>query len=83
MSSLQKVMAEALELAERDRASLAVRLIDSLDSESDEGADEAWSQEIERRVTDLDANPSIAVTWESVRKRIDERLAVQPEQPSK
>lgn len=44
---------EALKLPPKDRARLAKRLIVSLDSEPEEGAEGAWAREIERRVEEL------------------------------
>ena len=50
---LERLEAEALELAPDDRAALAHRLIDSLDDCPDEDPTEvelAWEREIQRRV---------------------------------
>jgi putative addiction module component (TIGR02574 family) len=42
-------------LPSRDRAELAQFLIDSLDSESDAGAGDAWEAELSRRAADIRA----------------------------
>jgi Putative addiction module component len=44
---------QALSLSEEERAELACSLIDSLDATVDEGAEEAWDEEIARRIHDL------------------------------
>jgi putative addiction module component (TIGR02574 family) len=49
-------------------------LIDSLDATAEEGADEAWEREIERRIADLDSGRAKAVPWEVVRGRISAKL---------
>ena len=82
MNSLQRIMAEAMELDEKERASLAVRLLESLDTESDDGSEDAWRLEIERRLDDLDANPSNTLSWQDVKQRLNDRLGGEQEQPS-
>lgn len=49
----RQLESEALKLSATDRARLAERLIASLDPEPEEGAEEAWAREIERRVEEL------------------------------
>lgn len=49
----RQLESEALKLPAKDRARLAERLIASLDPEPEEGAEEAWAREIERRVEEL------------------------------
>ncbi len=51
--SARHLESEALKLPAKDRARLATRLIVSLDEEPEEGAEEAWAREIERRVEEL------------------------------
>ena len=46
----KKLLDEAMELPEEDRAELAHELLATLDTEVEEGAEEAWAEEIERRV---------------------------------
>ncbi len=55
---LKKLEAEAMELSRRERAELAHRLIVSLEEEaSDDPAEveQAWAEEIQRRVAQLEA----------------------------
>ncbi len=49
----RQLESKALKLPAKDRARLAKRLIASLDPEPEEGAEEAWAREIERRVEEL------------------------------
>ena len=69
-----KLLQTALTLSEEERADLASSLIDSLDATAEEGADEAWEREIERRIADLDSGRAKAVPWEVVRGRISGKL---------
>jgi putative addiction module component (TIGR02574 family) len=69
-----KLLQTALTLSEEERADLACSLIDSLDATAEEGADEAWEREIERRIADLNSGRAKAVPWEVVRGRISAKL---------
>lgn len=61
---------QASTLDERDRATLAGLLLESLDQEVDEGVESAWQEEIERRLAELDANTVELVPWEEVKARL-------------
>jgi putative addiction module component (TIGR02574 family) len=65
---------DASELSERDRATLAGLLIESLDAEPEPDVEAAWSAEIERRVADIDSGNVKAIPWEDVRRRLLDRL---------
>ena len=60
----------ALELPPEERAALAERLIQSLDSPVEDGVDAAWSEEIRRRLERLDAGLAQMVPWTEARRRI-------------
>ena len=57
-------------LSEKDRATLAGLLIESLESEVDPDVEDAWRAEIERRVAELDAGTVETVPWEVIKARI-------------
>ena len=59
----QQLLTEALSLPETDRGELVARLIDSLDSQSDADAATAWSEEIERRLREMDDGAVQMVPW--------------------
>ena len=65
-----QLLRQALALDERDRASLAGALIESLDPEFQPGAAEAWDAEIERRVKELESHSVETVPWSKVRERL-------------
>ena len=69
-----ELLRKALELSASERADLAGNLIDSLDDTVDEGAEEAWQQEIARRVEEVRAGKAILVPWEEVRRRVSAKL---------
>jgi putative addiction module component (TIGR02574 family) len=72
--SLEQVLRDASELPERDRATLAGLLIESLESEREPDVEAAWANEIERRVAELDAGTVRTVPWDDVRRRLIDRL---------
>jgi putative addiction module component (TIGR02574 family) len=65
---------DASELPERDRATLAGLLIESLEADAEPDVQAAWSDEIQRRVADLDAGSVETIPWEEVRRRLLDRL---------
>ena len=78
-NAVDRVLREALELAERDRAMLAARILESLDAAHDTGEDEihtdeiqqAWEGEIERQsAAVLNFGHVISTPWGDVRRPI-------------
>jgi len=64
----------ASELPEEERAALAGLLLDSLDREVDPDAEEAWSQEIRKRLSEIDSGQVQLVPWSTVRDQLNQRL---------
>lgn len=75
MSDSATVFDAALDLSEDQRASLALRLIESLDGGPDDDVEEAWRQEIARRVEELRSGAATTVPSSEVRRRVLGRLA--------
>jgi len=61
---------KALDLNGRERAALAARLIESLDTEIEEGAEAEWLAEVERRMEELDSGKVQSIPWDEVRRRL-------------
>lgn len=72
--SSKELLAAALALPLAERADLARELIASLDGPPDADADQAWAEEIERRVADWRAGRTKGVAWPEAEARILERL---------
>jgi putative addiction module component (TIGR02574 family) len=70
-----ELLRDALALAPEARAALIDSLIDSLDQTVEEGAEEAWRQEIEFRLQQIDAGAVELISWRSARQRLRDRLA--------
>ncbi len=75
MSSAKNVLNLGLQLPAGERAGVALELIASLDGAPEDGVDEAWLDEAERRQREAGDDPASFEPWEEVRARILERLA--------
>jgi putative addiction module component (TIGR02574 family) len=53
-TSLESIAFEALELPTDQRATLAYKILTSIELESEAGVDEAWQNEIEKRIKAYD-----------------------------
>ncbi|HQR53952.1 MAG TPA: addiction module protein, partial [Burkholderiales bacterium] len=61
---------KALALDASDRTELVGLLIDSLDPETEQGAEAAWLREIDRRARELDSGTVQTIPWEIARERL-------------
>ena len=68
--SREEVFRKALGLDASDRNELVGLLIDSLDPETEQGAEAAWLQEIDRRARELDSGAVQTIPWEIARERL-------------
>jgi putative addiction module component (TIGR02574 family) len=68
------VLKNALALGPEERAALVDRLIDSLEETVDEGAEEAWREEIYRRLQQIDSGAVRLIPWDDARRRLQARL---------
>jgi len=71
--SARELFEEAMRLDPEGRATLMRLLIETLDAESEEGVEDAWRVEIERRMAELDSGAVQAVPWEDLRARLYRR----------
>lgn len=72
-SDLEDVLAAALRLPDDARAALAAELLQSLDyAEIDGDADveDAWADEIKRRLDEVDAGTVTPISWPEARRRL-------------
>ncbi len=65
-----QLLDEALRLPDPDRAELAARLIESLDSATDDNADALWGEEVRQRLDDLDHGRVATIPWPEARRMI-------------
>ena len=66
----RKLFEEAMRLDAEDRVALAGLLIESLEPESEEGVEEAWVAEVERRMAELDSGAVQTLPWDELRARL-------------
>lgn len=66
----KKILDDAMRLSEADRAEMAGLLIESLDDVADENVQQAWNDEIARRLAELDNGSVKAISWSEVRRRM-------------
>lgn len=72
--SPEEVLRDALALPAEARAALIGPLVDSLDTEVDEGAEQAWREEIIRRLREIDNGIAKLIPWDEARRRLLARL---------
>ena len=73
---VSEVLEKALALPVQDRGLIIDRLIESLDNEpAEEGVEEAWSEEIKRRVDDIKSGRVEMIPGEEVHRRLLARLS--------
>jgi putative addiction module component (TIGR02574 family) len=66
----EEIYRAALGLKEGERAELAALLLESLDTEAEEGVESAWIVEIDSRIKQLDSGAVAAIPWEEARARL-------------
>lgn len=62
----EQILRSALALPESERAEIAASLIDSLELQRDEDADEVWAEEIRRRLESIDKGEVKLIPWDDV-----------------
>ena len=68
---VSEVLEKALALSSQDRGLIIDRLIESLDDEpADEGVEAAWSEEIKRRVEEIQSGKVEMIPGEEVGRRL-------------
>ena len=63
------LLKRALALPSAERAALANTLLDSLES-SNLSVEEAWDEEVARRIKDLQAGRAVTVPWEQLHREL-------------
>jgi putative addiction module component (TIGR02574 family) len=68
------LLQKALQLPEEERAELASSLLRSLDPAVEQGVQEAWNEEIARRIARLESGQSKSVPWPELLGRLTSKL---------
>ena len=72
--ALKRALDLALELPESDRAALAHDLLASLDGPADADAEQAWENEIAKRLDELHSGKAQTIDADEALRRIDWQL---------
>ena len=68
--AVEELYEQASQLPAHDRAELAGRLLESIEDPPDEGVEEAWAAEIERRMVEYRAGRVESIPWSEVRAHL-------------
>ena len=63
------LLKRAMALPVEERAALANTLLDSLETTT-QSVDEAWDEEVKRRIEDLKAGKAVTVPWEQLHREL-------------
>ncbi len=74
MSNLLEILKSAMSLDVHDRATLAERLLASLEELSEEEAESLWAEEAQRRLEEYRAGRAKAIRAEEVHKKAERLL---------
>jgi putative addiction module component (TIGR02574 family) len=66
---LSDLLKRALALSVDERAALANTLLDTLEG-TDESVQEAWDEEVARRIADLKAGKAVTVAWDQLHREL-------------
>lgn len=69
-AQIKKLLEEALRLPPEARGALAAQLLDSLDKDIDQDAEDAWEVEISKRLREIDSGAVITIPWSEARRAI-------------
>lgn len=67
-TSTSDTLDAALALSEQERAEIACELLETLSSERDDLLDDAWSQELDRRLAELRRREGDTVPWSELKR---------------
>jgi putative addiction module component (TIGR02574 family) len=70
MMDTAKLLEEAMKLSPDERAVLAASLLDSLHEPPEPGYEEAWAEEIARRLREIEAGTAQLIPWPEARRRL-------------
>lgn len=69
-TEIETVLGQALRMSEEERAEIAEKLIASLEDSPDIDMEQAWQEEVRRRISDLESGNAVSIPWEEVRRRL-------------
>lgn len=70
INTVDRIIDQALQQPERERARIAEKLISSLDQTTDLDVELAWQKEIGKRLKEIDSGAVECIPWEEVRNKL-------------
>ena len=72
-SVFESVAEQALSLSAEDRIRLATELLESVEPDGNREIEQAWEQEIVRRIAQIDSGNARGRAWEDIKREFDSR----------
>ncbi|MGH1462720.1 MAG: addiction module protein [Neptuniibacter sp.] len=69
-AAFDKVIDEIDELSPKEKALVAHRILESLDSQQDQGTEQAWKELSEQRLQSFNSGDVEGVSWDEVKQTI-------------
>ncbi|MGH1432190.1 MAG: addiction module protein [Neptuniibacter sp.] len=69
-AAFERVIDEIEELSQEEKALVAHRLLESLDTKQEQGAEQAWKDLSDQRLKSMKSGEVQGVAWKSVKKHI-------------
>jgi putative addiction module component (TIGR02574 family) len=69
---VERLYQAALKLSSDERYYLATQLLESVEAERDPDYEEAWADEITRRIEEVDNGTAKMVSWEEVQRMMND-----------
>ena len=69
-AAFDKVIDEIEELSPKEKALVAHRILESLDSQQDQGTEQAWKELSEQRLQSFNSGNVEGVSWDEVKQTI-------------
>ena len=77
INTVDRIIDQALQQPERERARIAEKLISSLDQTTELDVELAWQKEIGKRLKEIDSGAVECIPWEEVRNKLYENANAQ------
>ena len=77
INTVDRIIDQALQQPEKERARIAEKLISSLGQTTDLDVELAWQREIGKRLKEIDSEAVECIPWEEVRNKLYENANAQ------
>ncbi len=67
---VETILEKAMNMPQQQRAFIAEQLIESLEAKTDTDVEKEWQQEIQKRMTDVNREGIVFLTWDDAKKRL-------------